>query len=365
MTEPRLSFPYARGNVIAQGERMGVWLNVPAPSPPPSPSPTEGAVWTSSDPGILSVEAESWHRYVVGNRPGSVMLEVRWRDVCVRQEMHVVDLAVVHELVLDDYVVQRSGLRARAMHDHRWWRDVTDVAQWSSSDDSVARFEVDRPGMPLAGRDGHAIVTVTHGGLSAAREVDSHDGKISIMPAAFDIYGRGYCVRGVTTRFGFLWQSVGGDVDRDDRDLVATADPPGAVSFTLREGALCITGIEPGPVTIGIRLRTLYRERRFEVRDEPITLSEIRLDGNPPGKTPRMMFVGDRSWVSVDLRAPGWSLHARDSVVLSSSDPAVLAVDVWDVVYVADGRAVLRAQCRDVVVEYEVSVVEPPEIQWF
>ena len=81
-------------------------------------------------------------------------------------------------------------------------------------------------------------------------------------------------------------------------------------------------GPRVGRAVIGVGRGTLYREREFDVRDEPISLSPIRMDeGYSTGDGGRCIFIGRETKPWVELTAGKWLLSASANLRWTPSAP--------------------------------------------
>jgi hypothetical protein len=329
---------------------------------------------------IASLELTAEHCVLRALRAGTVRITAQLEDgASFEKEFTIVDTSaaagICFEMARGDdpaHGPSRMRFECIAGFGHRVTRDVTadPRARWTSSDARVATWG-EPAGMLIGHTDGDVEVGVEFLGHRASMALHLEGGVASSL--RYFSSNRPTFVKGLYTH---LWLSVAASSARfgigEIPGLSIEADPPSSVEILRGAHGVCLKGLELGPVRLVTQLGAQRIEHRIVVVEAPVEMSEIygqlsmRLENSIA-----VLWIGERSEVSVLLRLGDSVLDREHNVIWSSSRPEVLGIETSDtitsVVGSENGRATLRATCpgRGLVRELEISVEERPEIQWF
>jgi len=301
----------------------------------------------NSDEAPVAVAAGT----IIGQRSGQAVVQAEYNGVRSKDGLAVV---VADELALDaiDFVValiemevgesvdlQATGFLGEGSH-RRNVGDVTMLAglTWESDKPSIARID----GTVLTGvSPGSCTIAVRSGGAVArARVVVTAEGQATELAGNLEISPRALHMQvGETKWIGTDVTLRRGDVDLS-RQMEVTSAAPSIVAYDRDNRSL--TGMSPGTADLAITLGG----RRFTLPVHVQPAGEIVAGGSiavePAGGD---LAVGEGLQVRViHVGADGRRSDRTGSAVLSSSDPAILAVSGSRVTGMAEGQATLSAR---------------------
>jgi hypothetical protein len=362
---------YGRKELLA-GDAVGIRVH-----PDGTDKKVLPAIWSSTQPGVAQVEREGDRTVLRALRPGITSVSAQLDDGhTLERTFTVFDPQTPQwsrfELSQEGHAPGRFRFEVEAQYSPECRRKVTaqPALRFETSDAKVASWEA--PGVLVAHADGEVTASVTGMGKTHSIPLLVEGGVAFFLESIFS-FDR-VLPLGIVYRLPVYVQRTD-EKYRQERapGLSVETTPAGILEIDLTPGAERMRGLKPGKVEVVARLGSQRLRAEVEVVVGEVTLSPLRPYDETFETAGRLRaFTGKELSFTTELRWEKGMLDADLNLVWTSSAPEVLAPKRYPVgtlvwCTVGEGSVTLQVECsaRGLSQKIELTVQEPPEINWF
>ncbi len=286
---------------------------------------TELVLWNSRDPSIASLSnAEGSKGLAQAKAPGTVTVEATLdgRTGQATLEVTAAQLEALEVLPQDTLLAKGTSapLRAQATFTDQSQLDVTEQADWTSSDNSIASVSTLGTGRGLVSgiKPGTVTVTAAFGGKSAKASVVVSPATLTALAIApLDPT----LAKGTTQQMKATGTYSDGSIQDVTRQVVWSMATPSIASVSNASGEQgLVTGLSPGETTLTATL--LSRTAKTTVTVTPATLTRLTIRPSPT----TLEYKGTQQLVATATYSDGSSVDVTATTAWTSDDPSVASV---------------------------------------